>query len=49
MNLYLVGKINSTRARPTPSFGKNEALKALSGVPTFNIILVGNSGKVFKS
>ena len=36
--------MNSSRARPTPSFGSCRNQKASSGLPTFIMILVGDAG-----
>ena len=36
--------MNSSRARPTPWWGRREKAKACSGVPTFIMILTGISG-----
>ncbi|MNW00992.1 hypothetical protein D3C71_1965630 [compost metagenome] len=36
--------MNSRRARPTPAFGNWAKSKALSGLPTFIMILMGRRG-----
>jgi hypothetical protein len=47
-NQKLAGK-NSNRAKPIPELGIDWKAKALSGLPTFNITFMGNSGIVSTS
>ena len=36
--------MNSSRASPTPAFGRREKENACSGLPTFIMIFVGSAG-----